>query len=88
MTLVAFSRPVGMCLEAAQQLAGEGIEAEVINLRTVRPLDMQTVERSVSKTHHCLTVEQGWPQCGIGAEISARIMECESAAEPAALLRS
>ncbi|XP_037090645.1 pyruvate dehydrogenase E1 component subunit beta, mitochondrial-like [Pollicipes pollicipes] len=74
-TLVAFSRPVGICLEAAEQLAAQGIECEVINLRTVRPLDMATVEKSVTKTHHCLTVEQGWPQCGVGSEISARIME-------------
>jgi len=74
-TLVAFSRPVGICLEAADLLAQQGIEAEVINLRTVRPMDMETVLQSVTKTHHCVTVEQGWPQCGIGSEISARIME-------------
>ena len=74
---MAFSRPVGICLEAAEQLAAQGIECEVVNLRTVRPLDMETVLQSVTKTHHCLTVEQGWPQCGIGSEIAARIMECE-----------
>lgn len=74
-TLVAFSRPVGICLEAAEQLAKKGIEAEVVNLRTVRPMDFDTVMNSISKTHHCLTVEQGWPQCGIGSEIAARVME-------------
>lgn len=74
-TLVAFSRPVGICLEAAEQLAAQGIECEVVNLRTVRPLDMDTVLQSVTKTHHCITVEQGWPQCGVGSEIAARIME-------------
>lgn len=77
-TLVAFSRPVGLCLEAAQVLAARGVECEVINLRTVRPLDFDTIAQSVSKTHYCLTVEQGWPQCGVGSEISARIMESPS----------
>ncbi|XP_015602347.1 pyruvate dehydrogenase E1 component subunit beta, mitochondrial [Cephus cinctus] len=77
-TLVAHSKAVELALEAANELAGKGIEAEVINLRSLRPLDINTVVQSVAKTHHVVTVEQGWPQCGIGAEISARISESEA----------
>ncbi|XP_032677491.1 pyruvate dehydrogenase E1 component subunit beta, mitochondrial-like [Odontomachus brunneus] len=77
-TLVAHSKAVEECLEAANELAGKGIEAEVINLRSLRPLDIDTVVQSVVKTKHLLTVEQGWPQCGIGAEVSARIAESEA----------
>lgn len=77
-TLVAHSKAIDEALEAATQLAGKGIEAEVINLRTLRPLDMNTITQSVVKTNHLITVEQGWPQCGIGAEISAKIMETEA----------
>ncbi|CAB0036297.1 unnamed protein product [Trichogramma brassicae] len=76
-TLVAHSKAVELCLEAANTLAGKGVEAEVINLRSLRPLDMDTVIKSLVKTHHIVTVEQGWPTCGIGAEIAARIMECK-----------
>jgi len=76
-TLVSHSKPVDTCLDAAKALAGEGIECEVINLRSLRPLDMDTVLKSVAKTHHLVTVEQGWPQSGIGAEICAQIMESE-----------
>lgn len=76
-TLVAHSKAVELSLDAANQLAGKGIEAEVINLRSLRPLDMDTVIQSIVKTHHLITVEQGWPTCGIGAEIAARVMECE-----------
>lgn len=64
-TLVANSIAVGTALEAATQLAGKGVEAEVINLRSLRPLDTETIFKSVQKTHHLVTVEQGWPQCGI-----------------------
>ncbi|NXT16597.1 ODPB dehydrogenase, partial [Prunella fulvescens] len=74
-TLVAHSRPVGHCLEAAAVLSKEGVECEVINLRTIRPMDIETVEASVVKTNHLVTVEGGWPQFGVGAEICARIME-------------
>ncbi|KAL6437899.1 hypothetical protein ACFW04_004311 [Cataglyphis niger] len=77
-TLVAHSKAVEESLEAANELAGKGIEAEVINLRSLRPLDMDTIIQSVVKTKHLLTVEQGWPQCGIGAEVSARIAESEA----------
>jgi pyruvate dehydrogenase E1 component beta subunit len=62
-------------MEAAAELAKEGIEVEVINLRSIRPLDMDTVNESVKKTHHAITVEGGWPQHGVGAEISACISE-------------
>jgi len=74
-TLVSFSRGVGLCLDAADALAKEGISAEVINLRTLRPLDVSTLIASVKKTNHIVSVEEGWPQCGIGAEISALMME-------------
>jgi pyruvate dehydrogenase E1 component beta subunit len=74
-TLVAFSHGVGLALKAAERLAEEGIEAEVIDLRSLRPLDMTTILGSVAKTGRCVTVDEGWPQGGIGAEISARLME-------------
>jgi pyruvate dehydrogenase E1 component beta subunit len=74
-TLVAFSHGVGLALKAAERLAEEGIEVEVIDLRTLRPLDMTTILGSVAKTGRCVTVDEGWPQGGIGAEISARLME-------------
>ncbi|XP_015112348.1 pyruvate dehydrogenase E1 component subunit beta, mitochondrial [Diachasma alloeum] len=77
-TLVAHSKAVELALEAAKELAGKGIEAEVINLRSLRPLDTETIIKSVVKTHHVVTVEQGWPTCGIGAEIAARIMESDA----------
>ncbi|EGR29442.1 pyruvate dehydrogenase e1 beta subunit, putative [Ichthyophthirius multifiliis] len=74
-TLVSFSRGVSYCLEAAQLLAKESVSCEVINLRTVRPLDRKTIIDSVKKTHHLVVVEEGWPQCGIGSEICALLME-------------
>jgi pyruvate dehydrogenase E1 component beta subunit len=74
-TISAFSITVGMALEASIILAQEGIEAEVINLRTLRPLDTDTIIRSVRKTNRLVTVEEGWPGCGIGAEIAAVAME-------------
>ncbi|KAH0540270.1 pyruvate dehydrogenase E1 component subunit beta, mitochondrial [Cotesia glomerata] len=77
-TLVAHSKAVELALEAANELAGKGIEAEVINLRSLRPLDTETILKSIAKTHHLVSIEQGWPTCGIGAEISARIMESEA----------
>ncbi len=74
-TLVSHSKAVGTCLEAAKELASSGIEAEVINLRSLRPLDTETIIKSVMKTNHLVTVEGGWPQSGIGSEICARIIE-------------
>lgn len=77
-TLVAHSKAVETCLLAAAELAKKGIEAEVINLRSIRPLDTDLIFKSVQKTHHLVTVEHGWPQSGVGAEICARIMEDET----------
>jgi pyruvate dehydrogenase E1 component beta subunit len=62
-------------LKAAEELAKKHIMAEVIDLRTLRPLDTDTIVQSVQKTGRLITVEEGWPQSGIGAEISARVME-------------
>ena len=73
-TLVSHSRMVGRCLEAAEILAGEGIDAEVIDLRTIRPLDSDTVIESVKKTNRIVCAEEGWGQSGIGAEIAARVV--------------
>jgi len=74
-TLVAHSRMVGLALEAADELAKEGIEAEVIDLRTLRPLDHATVVASVMKTNRLVTIEEGWGPFGVGAEIAARVVE-------------
>ncbi|XP_077082141.1 pyruvate dehydrogenase E1 component subunit beta, mitochondrial [Siphateles boraxobius] len=74
-TVVSHSRMVTLCLDAAAVLAKEGIECEVINMRTIRPLDTETIETSIMKTNHLITVEGGWPQFGVGAEVLARIME-------------
>ncbi len=73
-TLVAWSIGMTYALKAADELAKEGIEAEIIDLRTIRPMDVPAIVRSVQKTHRCVTVEEGWPQSGVGAEISAKIM--------------
>jgi len=72
-TIVAYSITVGQALEAAEKLAADGIDAEVIDLRTLRPLDMDTVLESVKKTNRIVTIEQAWPVCSIGSEISARV---------------
>ncbi|MFL2770421.1 MAG: pyruvate dehydrogenase complex E1 component subunit beta [Rhodospirillaceae bacterium] len=74
-TITAFSIMVGKSLEAADKLAAEGISAEVINLRSLRPLDTETIVNSVKKTNRCVSAEEGWPFAGIGSEISAQIME-------------
>jgi pyruvate dehydrogenase E1 component beta subunit len=70
-TLVAHSICVGLIIEAAEKLAAEGIDAELIDLRTLRPLDTATVLQSVRKTNRVVTVEQGWPICSIGSEIAS-----------------
>jgi pyruvate dehydrogenase E1 component beta subunit len=74
-TLVSYSRMVGFCLQAAEQLAAEGIEAEVVDLRTIRPMDIETVVESVKKTNRLVTVEEGWGPMGVGAEVAARVTE-------------
>ncbi len=73
-TLVSHSRMVGRCLEAAEILAAEGISAEVIDLRTLRPLDTDTVIESVKKTNRIVCAEEGWGQSGVGAEVAARVV--------------
>jgi pyruvate dehydrogenase E1 component beta subunit len=74
-TIVTFSKMVGHSLQAAEALKKEGVSVEVINLRTLRPLDYGTVLNSVKKTSRLVTVEEGWPQNGIGADISANVTE-------------
>lgn len=76
-TIVSHSRSVGFSIEAAEKLAKDGISVEVINLRSIRPLDIDTIIQSVKKTNHLITVEGGWPMFGVGSEISAQIMESE-----------
>jgi pyruvate dehydrogenase E1 component beta subunit len=72
-TIVGYSITVGMALEAAEKLAEEGIDAEVIDLRSLRPLDMDTVLASVKKTNRIVTIEQAWPVCSIGSEVCSRV---------------
>jgi pyruvate dehydrogenase E1 component beta subunit len=74
-TLVAHARMVGYALEAAEKLSQDGIEAEVIDLRTLRPLDHDTVVASVKKTNRLVTVEEGWGPFGVGAEVAAQVVQ-------------
>jgi pyruvate dehydrogenase E1 component beta subunit len=74
-TIATFSKMVGYALKAADELAKEGISVEVINLRSIRPLDRATINASVRKTSRLLTLEEGWPQHGVGAEICASVVE-------------
>ena len=74
-TIVSFGIGMTYALEAAEKLAGEGVSAEVINLRTLRPIDYDTVIASVMKTNRCVTVEEGWPVASIGNHVSAVLME-------------
>jgi pyruvate dehydrogenase E1 component beta subunit len=73
-TIVSFGIGMTYALGAADKLAAEGIEAEVVDLRTLRPMDIPTVVESVKKTNRCVTVEEGWPVCSIGSEIAAQLM--------------
>jgi pyruvate dehydrogenase E1 component beta subunit len=75
LTITAHSRMVGLALQAAEKLAEEGIDAEVIDLRTLRPLDHETIVDSVKKTSRLVTVEEGWGPMGVGAEVAARVVE-------------
>lgn len=75
MSLITYGASLFKCLNAAEQLAARGVEAEVIDLRTLRPLDQQTVIESVQRTHRAIVVDEGWRSVGIAAEISARLME-------------
>ncbi|HWI29515.1 MAG TPA: pyruvate dehydrogenase complex E1 component subunit beta [Stellaceae bacterium] len=74
-TILAFSRMVQVALDAAEKLAAEGIEAEVIDLRSLRPLDTDTIIASVKRTNRLISIEEGWSFAGIGAEIAALVME-------------
>jgi len=76
-SLVSFGKMVGYCLQAAAVLEKEGISCEVVNLRSLKPIDRGTIAQSIKKTHRIITVEEGWPQSGIGAEIiSIATEEC------------
>ncbi len=75
LTIVSYSIGVGMALEAAEVLAGEGVDVEVIDLRTLRPLDKATMLASLKKTNRLIVAEEGWPACSIGSEIAAICME-------------
>jgi pyruvate dehydrogenase E1 component beta subunit len=77
-TIVSFSKMVGLALEAAEVLSASGISCEVVNLRSIRPLDRDTIINSVKKTGRIVTIETGWPQCGIGSEIAALMMESDA----------
>jgi pyruvate dehydrogenase E1 component beta subunit len=68
-TIVCHSKSVSVSLKAAEQLAKDGVSAEVLDLRTIRPLDSEAVLRSVTKTHRCVVVEEGWPFAGVGAQV-------------------
>jgi pyruvate dehydrogenase E1 component beta subunit len=74
-TIVSWSMGMSYALKAAEELAKEGIEAEIVDLRSIRPLDTDTIVKSVMKTGRAVTVEEGWQQSGVGAEVAARIME-------------
>jgi pyruvate dehydrogenase E1 component beta subunit len=74
-TITAFSIMVGEALTAAEELAKEGIDCEVVDLRTLRPLDIDTIVESVKKTNRLVTAEEGWPYAGIGSEVAMQIME-------------
>ena len=74
-TIVSWSRGMVHALDAAKQLEAEGIDAELIDLRTLRPLDMETVLASVRKTNRIVTVEEAWPVCSVGSEICAQVVE-------------
>ena len=73
-TIIAYLRMVHVALEAAEALAGDGIDAEVVDLRSLRPLDMDTVVQSVRRTHKAVMVEEGWKTGGFGAEVASGIM--------------
>ncbi|CAF4908061.1 unnamed protein product [Rotaria sp. Silwood1] len=77
-TLVSHSIGLKICLDAAHELEQNEIDCEIINLRTLRPLDEEIIKTSIKKTHHLVSVEFGWPHCGIGSEIIARICESDA----------
>jgi pyruvate dehydrogenase E1 component beta subunit len=74
-TIVSWSMGMAYALKAGEELAKQGISAEIVDLRTIRPMDTETLVRSIEKTGRCVVVEEGWAQSGVGAEIAARLME-------------
>ena len=74
-TIVSWAIGMSYVLKAALELEKEGIDAEIIDLRTIRPMDIETVVRSLQKTHRCVVVEEGWPQSGVSAQVGMKIME-------------
>ncbi len=74
-TIISWSNGMTYALKAGEELAKEGIEAEIIDLRTIRPMDTETIVASVKKTGRAVVVEEGWQQSGVGAEVASRIME-------------
>ena len=77
-TLISFSKTVGLGLEAAAVMESKGVSVEVINLLSLRPLDRKTIIASAKKTGRVVSLEQGWPQCGISSEIAAILMETDA----------
>jgi pyruvate dehydrogenase E1 component beta subunit len=86
-TLVAYSRMTHVALEAAATLEKEGVSAEVVDLRSLRPLDEDTLVASVEKTHRCVVVHEGWPYGGVGAEVADRVQRLAFDALDAPILR-
>lgn len=74
-TVVSFGRPVNFCLEAADELAKDGIDIEIIDARSIRPLDIDTIANSVRKTNYCVVVDQSWPFTSLASEVAAQVME-------------
>jgi len=77
-TIITFSKMVGLALEAAEVMSAKGVSVEVLNLRSIRPLDREAIVESAKKTGRVITLETGWPQCGIGSEIFALMMETDA----------
>ncbi len=77
-TIIAFSKMVGLAIEAAEAMAAKGVSVEVVNLLSLRPLDRDTIINSAKKTGRVISIETGWPQCGIGSEIAAILMESDA----------
>ena len=77
-TIIAFSKMVGLAIEAADAMAAKGVSVEVINLLSIRPMDRDAIVKSAKKTGRVLSIETGWPQCGIGSEIAAILMETDA----------
>ena len=77
-TIISYSKEVGKALEAAEIMAAKGVSCEVVNLLSIRPIDRETIFNSIKKTGRCVTLEQGFPQHGVGAEIAAMIMETDT----------